>query len=217
LAINTAITDKKLSEGKMAPITVIETITITRPLKVIAFLCGALGLALLVMALASTDWLLAQGWRQGLFLHCIDEAADKPLPFGLEEKVGCYRVRDESYIRATAGLCIFALATDIFATLLTGLGLQSSDPNRKYKYYRLAVYSMLVSLIAALIALVLYPVCFASELSQGNRPVWEFGWAYGVAWGAAIFLFGASVLLMCDKESEEVYYKERDVNLAEKA
>ena len=48
------------------------------------------------MALASTDWLLAQGWRQGLFLHCIDEAADKPLPFGLEEKVGCYRVRDES-------------------------------------------------------------------------------------------------------------------------
>lgn len=41
--------------------------------------------------------------------------------------------------------------------------------------------------------------------------------AYGVAWGAAIFLFGASVLLMCDKEAEEVYYKERDVHLAEKS
>lgn len=41
--------------------------------------------------------------------------------------------------------------------------------------------------------------------------------AYGVAWGAAIFLFGASVLLMCDKEAEEVYYKERDVRMAEKA
>ena len=27
---------------------------------------------------------------------------------------------DAGYIRATAGLCIFALATDIFATLLTG-------------------------------------------------------------------------------------------------
>lgn len=81
----------------------------------------------------------------------------------------------------------------------------------------LIVLLLCVAVIAALIALVLYPVCFASELSQGNRPVWEFGWAYGVAWGAAIFLFGASVLLMCDKESEEVYYKERDVNLAEKA
>ena len=38
-----------------------------------------------------------------------------------------------------------------------------------------------------------------------------------MAWGAAIFLFGASVLLMCDKEAEEVYYKERDVHMAEKS
>lgn len=45
----------------------------------------------------------------------------------------------------------------------------------------------------------------------GNRTVWEFGWAYGVGWGAAIFLFGAVVLLLCDKESEEIYYKERKV------
>ena len=119
--------------------------------QVIAFLCGALAIALLVMSLASTDWLMAQGWRQGLFLHCIDDGAEKPLPFGLDDKVGCYRVRDESeqrlfdykysidllyifllkrcrsdhlcyadYIRATAGLCILALATNIFATLLTG-------------------------------------------------------------------------------------------------
>nr|CAG4641325.1 EOG090X0HIV [Eulimnadia texana] len=155
---------------------------------------------------------LAQGWRQGLFFHCVDESAERPLPFGLQDEVGCYRARDESYIRATAGLCILALATDVFATLLTGLGLQSGDPNRKYKYYRLAVYIMLASLVAALVALVLYPVCFSRELAQGNRPVWEFGWAYGVAWGAAIFLFGSSVLLMCDKEAEEVYYKERDVH-----
>ena len=47
------------------------------------------------MSLASTDWLLAHGWRQGLFLHCVDEMAERPLPFGLEDKVGCYRVRDE--------------------------------------------------------------------------------------------------------------------------
>lgn len=44
-----------------------------------------------------------------------------------------------------------------------------------------------------------------------NRRVWEFGWAYGVGWGAAIFLFGAVVLLLCDKESEEIYYKERKI------
>ena len=41
--------------------------------------------------------------------------------------------------------------------------------------------------------------------------MWEFGWAYGVGWGAAIFLFGGVVLLLCDKESEEIYYKERKI------
>ena len=65
--------------------------------------------------------------------------------------------------------------------------------------------------LALLVALILYPVCFASELNLGNRAVWEFGWAYGVAWGGAIFLFGAVVLLLCDKESEEIYYKERKI------
>ena len=116
--------------------------------QVIAFLCGALALALLVMSLASTDWLMAQGWRQGLFLHCVDEAAERPLPFDLEAKVGCYRVRDKckpfhasssvsdatlsillnllpfftypDYIHITAALCILALVTDMFATMLTG-------------------------------------------------------------------------------------------------
>jgi len=118
--------------------TVIETITITRPLKVIAFLCGALALALLVMSLASTDWLLTQGWRQGLFLHCVDGAADKPLPFGLQDAEGCYRVRDEYYIRATAGLCILALATDIFATFLTGEF--NTHMTKKLKYNKWSYY-----------------------------------------------------------------------------
>lgn len=39
---------------------------------------------------------------------------------------------------------------------------------------------MMASLLSLLVALILYPVCFASELSLGNRSVWEFGWAYGV-------------------------------------
>ena len=71
------------------------------------------------------------------------------------------------------------------------------------------VYFILVCCV--LIALIIYPVCFAAELSEGNRDTWEFGWAYGVTWGAAIFFFGGIVLLLCDKESEEVYYKERTI------
>lgn len=51
----------------------------------------------------------------------------------------------------------------------------------------------------------------SSDLFLGNRTIWEFGWAYGVGWGVAIFLFSGVVLLMCDKESEEIYYKERKI------
>lgn len=164
------------------------------------------------------------------------------------------------YIRVAAALCIVTLITDIVATLLTGLGLRSKDQRTKYKFYRVAVYVMLLAcmysfelftrfllitadycnwlkfislaVLSLLIALIVYPVCFAAELNLGkfctmclwfvfifmrqlfflgNRTVWEFGWAYGVGWGAGIFLFGAVVLLLCNKESEEIYYKERKV------
>ncbi|KAH8407931.1 hypothetical protein KR222_002505 [Zaprionus bogoriensis] len=196
---------------KMAPTTTIETITITRPLKVIAFICGVIVVVLMIMALASTDWLMAAGWRQGLFVHCIEEDSQLPLPFNIQDPPGCYWTRDVGYIKATAALCIITLITDVIATVLTGLGLKTQNHNLKYKFYRIAVLVMLVSLLAVLSALIVYPVCFAGELTMANRRVWEFGWAYGVGWGAAIFLFGAVVLLLCDKESEEIYYKERKI------
>ena len=40
---------------------------------------------------------------------------------------------------------IIGLLTDIFGTLCTGLGLRSTDPNKKYKYYRVAIYALLVA------------------------------------------------------------------------
>ncbi len=33
--------------------------------------------------------------------------------------------------------------------------------------------------------------------------------AYGVAWGATIFLFGGSMVLICDRNKEEIYYREK--------
>lgn len=48
----------------------------------------------MIMGLASTDWLMAAGWRQGLFMHCIEEDAPQPLPFNMQEPPGCYQSRD---------------------------------------------------------------------------------------------------------------------------
>lgn len=60
----------------------------------IAFICGIIVIILMVMALFSTDWLMAEGWRQGLFLHCIEEDVVPPLPFNLDLQPGCYGSRD---------------------------------------------------------------------------------------------------------------------------
>ncbi|VVC90808.1 unnamed protein product, partial [Leptidea sinapis] len=107
----------------MASTTMIET--------VIALICGLLVVILMVLGLASADWLMAAGWRQGLFMHCIDPEAPTPLPFDIIAQPGCYAARPATYIKSVASVC------------------------------------------------------------SSNRSVWEFGWAYGVGWGAAIFLFGA--------------------------
>lgn len=127
----------------------------------------------MILALTSTDWLMAENWRQGLFVHCIEEDYAPPLPFNLQDPPGCYSSRDVSecrdnvpetvkredvmlfvfccyhfflaYIKATAALCIITLVTDALATLSTGLGLRTQDHNHKYMYYRIAVLIMMVA------------------------------------------------------------------------
>ena len=59
------------------------------------------------------------------------------------------------------------------------------------------------------ISLIVFPVMFMQEIDDRGKPEWYFGWAYGIAWGAAIFLVGAAVLLLIDKETDEIYYREK--------
>jgi hypothetical protein len=77
----------------MAPTTTIETVTITRPLKVIAFLCGVFVVILMIMSLTSTDWLLTTDYRQGLFFYCLAEDSTLEPPFGIKNEPGCFESR----------------------------------------------------------------------------------------------------------------------------
>jgi len=151
-----------------APQVTIETITVTRPLKVIAFTCCFITVILMTAATSTSDWMVAEGWREGLFAKCVDELAPLPLPFDIPEEEGCSKARAVSYIRGTAALVIIGLLFDFFGTLLTGLGLRSTDPNKKYKYYRVAIYALVVALIALTLAAIIYPVKFSSDLA--NEP-----------------------------------------------
>ncbi len=56
---------------------------------------------------------------------------------------------------------------------------------------------------------------FVQDLEQKSldegKTEWFFAWSYGIGWGAAIFEVGAAILLLIDKEQDEIYYKEKTV------
>jgi len=229
-----------------APQVTIETITVTRPLKVIAFTCCVLTVILMVAATSTADWMMAEGWREGLFMQCIEVGAPTPLPFDMADTPGCSKARSAGYLGLVAAFVIIGLITDFFGTFLTGLGLRSTDPNKKYKYYRVAIYALVTSMIFLTLAAIIYPTSFAKDLAKDNdgtdddedndddndgiidsedndddgdgipdsidgARTFEFGFGYGATWGSICLIFASVVLLICDRESEEIFYKERQV------
>jgi len=142
-------------------------------MKVIAFTCCSITVFLLIAAVSSSDWVSSDGWREGLFVQCINPGAPTPLPFGADPVPGCHRAHSAGYVRGTAALIVIAVLTDFFGTLLTGLGLRSTDPNKKYKYYRVAIYALLIATIALFLALIIYPVSFSKEIDKA--PAYDGG------------------------------------------
>jgi len=162
-----------LPVGARMGATTIETITVTRPMKVIAFTCCSLTVVLMLASLGAADWVQSDGWREGLFAQCVKTGAPTPLPFDGDPTPGCRRAHSAGYVRAAAALGIICFITDFFGTLLTGLGLRSTDPNKKYKYYRVAIYSLAVAVIALFLALIIYPTSFAKDIE--NAPLLDGG------------------------------------------
>merc|ERR1711981_1278783 len=146
----------------------------TRPMKVIAYTLCFISVFLLIGAVSSSSWVDSHHWREGLFAQCVEKGAPLPLPLGLDiTEEGCTKVRSAGYIKGTAALMIIAIMVDMFGTLLTGLGLRSTDPNKKYKYYRVAIYALIVATIALLLVVIIYPVSFSKDLDKegGNPPL----------------------------------------------
>merc|ERR1712223_1113189 len=116
--------------------------------------------------MSTADWILAEGWREGLFMQCIEEGAPTPLPFNMDPTVGCSKARSAGYVGLVAAFIIIGLICDFFGTFLTGLGLRSTDPNKKYKYYRVAIYALVVALFLFVLAAIIYPVSFSKDLAK---------------------------------------------------
>merc|ERR1712158_112899 len=128
--------------------------------------CCFITVILMTAATSTADWILAEGWREGLFMQCIEEGAPTPLPFNMDPTVGCSKARSAGYVGLVAAFVIIGLICDFFGTFLTGLGLRSTDPNKKYKYYRVAIYALVVALILLVLAAIIYPVSFSKDLAK---------------------------------------------------
>merc|ERR1712158_57811 len=128
--------------------------------------CCFITVILMTAATSTADWILAEGWREGLFMQCIEEGAPTPLPFNMDPTVGCSKARSAGYVGLVAAFVIIGLICDFFGTFLTGLGLRSTDPNKKYKYYRVAIYALVVALFLFVLAAIIYPVSFSKDLAK---------------------------------------------------
>ena len=147
------------------------TISNPRPIKVLAFLLCLISVFLLIVAASSSSWVYSGGWREGLFDRCVSAGTPTPLPFGMKAVSGCIPGRRTKYIYITATLVIVAMFADLIGTLLTGLGLKSSHPIRKYMCYRFAIFILLFALIAIATAVAVYPIYFNRDLAAGgNNP-----------------------------------------------
>ena len=71
--------------------------------QVIAFTCCIITVILMTAATSTADWILAEGWREGLFMQCISEGAPTPLPFDMPPEPGCGKVRSAGEVSGSPG------------------------------------------------------------------------------------------------------------------
>uniref|UniRef100_A0A915I9J1 Uncharacterized protein n=1 Tax=Romanomermis culicivorax TaxID=13658 RepID=A0A915I9J1_ROMCU len=120
----------------------------------------------------------------------------------------------ENYAKVSVALFIVVICLHAIGIFITLLGLGSRVSSRKYLYYRISLYFVLFSILLVLIALIVFPLCFYSDFENqvpsAHSP--DLGWSYAVAWCSVAMTFCAALLIICDKEHEEVYYKEKTVH-----
>ncbi|CAL1531303.1 unnamed protein product [Lymnaea stagnalis] len=187
-----------------APTVIIETVLVVRPIKVVGLLCGVIAVLLLMLSVAATAWLQADGTREGLWERC---TYNKTVPAWLDCDYGLPR----EWVTACQALCLISLIVCIVAIVFTSIGLRTSNFTIKYKLYWVGLITFFVAVAFELISLVIFPIKFLDEITEREEIHWSFGWAYIVGWAGAVSEFAAGLFLLLDRGAEEILYRERVV------
>jgi len=147
---------------------------------------------LLIAALANSEWAKSEGWREGLFLQCVDKGSATPIPFRQPNWMGnsseCHprlltnqttykEILDEDgnpiedkpgYIKATIALVIIGLLLTLAGSFLTGFGLKTEDveKQKKFNLYSIAIFA--IAFLFLLISSIVYPVNFTADQQAAN-------------------------------------------------
>lgn len=157
-----------------------------RPIKVTALVNVLLAAVLLIISLTTPYWLEATDFNEGI-CDC--------------RKGSCYLPARIICLAAS----IIALAVTVVAFVLLLFHLPNKKMEQpKFKLYVASVVAVFIAMICLLVTLIVFPVIFINVERQkytknyGDNG-WHLSWSYGGCWGAWLFLLGAAVLLLIDR------------------
>lgn len=195
-----------------APMAEMETVVVTRGVKVLACLFGLLSFLLLITVTGSTAWALESGagdpyTAYGLFEECKVSAnsEEEAKTIGTESFMCIGHKIVPTWLLACQVLMVVAIFLAFISFLTVAIGLCSSVEGCKFGAYRAGIYGYFFTILCIIITNVLYPIKFFQD-KEGENVV--LGWTYGLGWGLAVFLLAGALMLILDK-GEELALREK--------
>ncbi|XP_053130429.1 transmembrane protein 47-like [Hemicordylus capensis] len=169
-----------------------ERSALLRPFKLIALLCAFIAFALDVAALLSPAWITSERYSLHLWETC------SPAPDAWQ----CPAALQTDWQVATLVLILTAATITLLSFLMSLISFCLGTYKR---YYRIVAILLFAAVVLQVCALILYPIKFID--SNMLKSYHEFNWGYGLGWGSAIFMLGASILYCLRTDvHEDAYY-----------
>jgi len=186
-----------------APTVYIETVLITRPIKVLGVVLGAFGILLLAVSTGASAWLDNNAGREGLWTRCKYE--DEEVKFNLT----CGWKLIQEWGATPQALTLLSVIGSIVGVACASHALNTTEYKLKYRLYWVALIAFFLAVGVEVLALVYIPIKFIEDIYDFEEKTWNFGWAYIMGWAGAILEFCAGLFLLIDRGAEEVVYRER--------
>lgn len=196
-----------------APTAKLETVVVNSPIKSLSYLFNIIAAITCMLIISSSFWFIEDSnTRYGLWQQCeihnssVAEMNDDNQ--NNDQYVKCH-LYNKVWTQLCGALVVVATLCAVLGCVLIYLGFNHQErQDHKMKYYRSALFCHFVGFLCLVLSLTIFPLYFINELEEENESTWYFGWSYGAGWGASIFLFASGILLICDRNREEVFYKE---------